>query len=279
MDTQPSEASQSSETDPQSSELERNEESTSSLSLSSERLEEGLLANIILPMGSAPSLSITASVRTTGGSLPLRSASLETLQRSSYSLHVTGTLQRSEGSETSAVGDSSQGGATGGANVTLVPLSIASSLQNLGSSVDQDSSQLSLDSSNGSTSQGDISQLDVDFEDGLQFSTRLSRTSSDSNNAATTQSVPPESSRASVLATPLQQPAGTSVIVQLPRGRSPQQTNSEDGGQPQQQQEGSRQSPREGEEEGGSRRTGECVCGCRCMCVYVHNSLHCVFML
>lgn len=259
MDTQPSEASQSSETDPQSSELERNEESTSSLSLSSERLEEGLLGNIVLPMGSAPSLSSAASVRRPGLSLPVRSASLETLQRASYPLQIS--HQQSETSETAGA----SGGSATGTNVTLVPISIASSLQNLGSSIDQDSSQLSLDSSNGSTSQGDISQLDTDFDDGLSL--RISRTtSSDNSNAPLQQSgsggASESSSSASVPSVSQQQSSGTSVIVQSSSvGRtssSSQQRSSEDDGSGRQHgQEGSRQREGEDEEGGGSRRTGE----------------------
>ena len=129
------------------SELERNEESASSLSLSSERLDDGVLGIVALAMD-----SITHS----SSSLTSERTEAQYLRTESQSLR-TDTGQWSTASEAATSQQSS----------TLPLHRLRSSSHGQESSVDPDSSALSLDSSNGSTSQGDLSQADL--EGGLSF--------------------------------------------------------------------------------------------------------------
>lgn len=207
MDVQHSEASQSSATDPQSSELERNDGSTSSLSLSSERLEEGGIVALLPPRDG----SLTASRRTeaTAASAPvLDSRTISIFSSSSGSnsssstQHQTAAFLQSLGSELSS----------------LAAFEHTSS-SHLESSVDPSSSQLSLDSSNGSSSQGDVSlsQSEIEAEEGLRFTART-RTSSDSNlssasQAGTSVERTPSATRSSSSI------GGTSVIVEPSNNR------------------------------------------------------------
>ena len=206
MDVQHSEASQSSATDPQSSELERNDGSTSSLSLSSERLEEGGIVAIPPSDG-----SLTASRRTEAiaASAPLLgsrtisilSSSSGTNSSSSTQHQQTAAFLQSLGSELSSLAAFEQ-----------------ASSPHLESSVDPSSSQLSLDSSNGSSSQGDVSlsQSEIEAEEGLRFTART-RTSSDSNLPSqaglSVERTPPSASRSSSSI------GGTSVIVEPSNSR------------------------------------------------------------
>ena len=224
MDVQQSEASQSSNTDPQSSELERNDGSTSSLSLSSERLEEGGI--VALP----PSGRGASSRRTDTSSTAVLSSRTITILSSSNNSMAQASFLQSLGSEISSL-------------ATYEP---ASSSPHLESSVDPSSSQLSLDSSNGSSSQGDVSQTDVD--EGLQFSAST-RTSSDSNlpsQSRPLERIPSASRSTSSL-------SGTSVIVEPNNNRGSSRGRS--AGEGRQQRRPSRQSPDDDDESGGSSRS------------------------
>lgn len=194
MDIQQSEASQSSNLDQQSSELERNDGSTSSLSLSSERLEEGGIVALPPPTDS----SLTTSRRTEAVSTALLASRTITILSSSSGTNSSSTQQQtatflqSLGSELSSI----------------VAYEQASSSPHLESSVDPSSSQLSLDSSNGSSSQGDVSQFEIEAEEGLQF-TAHARTNSDTSLPSHTDPLErtPSASRSSSSI------GGTSVIV------------------------------------------------------------------
>lgn len=195
------------------SELDRNEESASSLSLSSERLDDGVLGIVALAMDSithsSPSLASerTESRHLRTGSQPLRAES-------------------GQWSTTSEAASSLQ-------SSTLPLHRLRSSSHGQESSVDPDSSALSLDSSNGSTSQGDISQSDVDFEGGLNFvapETGLIRTSS------RTASEPPQ------VGTPLPDSLTGAPSVTVERGSSNQSGTGGSSG------EGSSQQSQHGEE-------------------------------
>ena len=200
MDIQQSETSQSSATDPQSSELERNDGSTSSLSLSSERLEEGGI--VALPPLSDGSLMTSRRPETASASM-LGSRTITILpssstNSSSSTQQQTATFLQSLGSELSSLASYEQ----------------AASSPHLESSVDPSSSQLSLDSSNGSSSQGDVSQSEIEAEEGLRF-TAGTRTSSDSNLPS--QAGPVE--RTSSTRRSSSSIGGTSVIVEPSNSR------------------------------------------------------------
>ena len=149
MDIQPSEASQSSETDPQASEMERIESNTSSLSLSSEHVAEGLLEIMSLsrmwphPAGLRPVIldSLDSRRERSESGHSLSSVGSWVLPRSGDggSAHLSSL---DFGSSARSVGESGSGSRTG--------LSLAHE-----SSLDLESSQLSQDSSNGSSSQPD----------------------------------------------------------------------------------------------------------------------------
>ena len=255
MDVQHSEASQSSATDPQSSELERNDGSTSSLSLSSERLEEGGI--VALPPSDG---SLTASRRTeaTAASVPMLSSRTITILPSSSGTnsssssvqYQTATFLQSLGSELSSLAAFEQ-----------------ASSPHLESSVDPSSSQLSLDSSNGSSSQGDVSQSEIEAEEGLRFTART-RTSSDSNlpsqAGSSVERTPSSVSRSSSSI------GGTSVIVEPSNNRvtassssSSSRERSGGAGEGQQQQQRPSRPPRPDDDDNGagnsssSRSTGQ----------------------
>ena len=224
MDIQHSETSQSSNTDPQSSELERNDGSTSSLSLSSERLEEGGI--VALPPSDG---ALTSSRRTESANSAVLGTRTITILSSSNSATQQASFLQSIGSEISSL-------------ATYEPVSSSTHLE---SSVDPSSSQLSLDSSNGS-SQGDVSQSEIEPDEGLRF-TAGTRTSSDSNlasQAGSLQRTPPSASRSSSSL------AGTSVIVEPSNNRG---TPRERSGQ--RQQRSSQQTPPSDDESGNSSRS------------------------
>ena len=205
MDVQHSEASQSSATDPQSSELERNDGSTSSLSLSSERLEEGGIVALPPSDGSLVTSRRTEATAASASLLGSRTISILSsssgTNSSSSTQHQTAVFLQSLGSELSSLAAFEQ-----------------ASSPHLESSVDPSSSQLSLDSSNGSSSQGDVSlsQSEIEAEEGLRFTART-RTSSDSNLPSHTglsvERIPPSASRSSSSI------GGTSVIVEPSNSR------------------------------------------------------------
>ena len=147
MDVQHSEASQSSATDPRSSELERNDGSTSSLSLSSERLEEGGI--VALPPRDG---SLTASRRTEA-----TAASAPVLDSRTISIFPSSSGANNSSSSTAQQQTAAFLQSLGSELSSLAAFEQASS-SHLESSVDPSSSQLSLDSSNGSSSQGDVSR-------------------------------------------------------------------------------------------------------------------------
>lgn len=224
MDVQQSETSQSSATDPHSSELERNDGSTSSLSLSSERLEEGGI--VALPSDATSQRTEAASAAVLGSrTITILSSSTNSTQQASF-------LQ-SIGSELSSLATYEQ-----------------ASSPHLESSVDPSSSQLSLDSSNGSSSQGDVSQSEIEVEEGLRF-TAGTRTSSDSNLPS---QAGPSSERTSAASRSSSSLGGTSVIVEPSNSRgTPRERSSGE----RQQQRPSQPPPEDGN--GNSRRsTGRC---------------------
>lgn len=229
MDIQQSEASQSSTTDPQSSELERNDGSTSSLSLSSERLEEGGIVALPQPSGGA----LMASRRTESSSAAgLESRTITILSSSNNSTQQANFLQ-SLGSE-----------------ISLAAYEQSSSSPHLESSVDPSSSQLSLDSSNGSSSQGDVSQSEIEAEDGLHF-TSGTRTSSDSNlqsQIGMLERTPSASRSSSSL-------GGTSVIVEPSNSRGTPRGSGSSASEGQQQQRPSQPRPPADDESGNSSRS------------------------
>ena len=214
MDVQHSEASQSSATDPRSSELERNDGSTSSLSLSSERLEEGGI--VALPPRDG---SLTASRRTEA-----TAASAPVLDSRTISIFPSSSGANNSSSSTAQQQTAAFLQSLGSELSSLAAFEQASS-SHLESSVDPSSSQLSLDSSNGSSSQGDVSlsQSEVDAEEGLRFTART-RTSSDSNLSSQAGS--------SVERTPLSANrssssiGGTSVIVEPSNSRGTSSSSS-----------------------------------------------------
>ena len=234
MDIQHSEASQSSTTDPQSSELERNDGSTSSLSLSSERLEEGGIV-ALPPPGEGV---LTASRRSESSNAVVLGSRTITILSSSNNSTQQATFLQSIGSEISSL-------------ATYQPTS--SSSPHLESSVDPSSSQLSLDSSNGSSSQGDVSQSEVEVEEGLQFTTGT-RTSSDSNLHSQTGTLERTSSAsASRSSSSL---AGTSVIVEPSNSRGTPRERSASEGQHQQRPSQPHSPPTDDDSGNSSRSTG-----------------------
>lgn len=132
------------------SEQERSDESIGSLSLPNERLDYGVMGIVTLSMGGVTnSQSLTSE----------RSSSVQLISVS-QPLH-TDPIEWEPVSETAA---------TSLQTSSTLPLGrLRSSSHGQESSVDPESSLLSLDSSNGSTSQGDISQSGADFEEGLHF--------------------------------------------------------------------------------------------------------------
>ena len=236
MDTQQSEAgSQSSNTDPQSSELERNDGSTSSLSLSSERLEEGGI--VALPLPISDRVSMTTSRRTHASSAAVLSSRTITILSSNNNSTAQASFLQSLGSE-----------------ITTYEPAAAASSPHLESSVDPSSSQLSLDSSNGSSSQGDVSQTEVEVDEGLQFSAST-RTSSDSNLPS--QSRPLE--RISSASRSTSSLSGTSVIVEPNNSRgSPRGRGTSEGRQQRRQ---SQQPPSSDDESGSSSRSAGQITG------------------
>ncbi len=126
------------------SELEQTEESTSSLSLSSEQLHENIVAIAIESITQSPISQRTESLRLRSSSQPERRP------------------LRTNSGQWSTVSEP-------GDNVTASLSRLRSSSHGLDSSVDHDSSALSLDSSNGSTNQINISHSD--FDERIPFST------------------------------------------------------------------------------------------------------------
>ena len=237
MDTQQSEAgSQSSNTDPQSSELERNDGSTSSLSLSSERLEEGGI--VALPLPISDRVSMTTSRRTQASSAAVLSSRTITILSSNNNSTAQASFLQSLGSEIT----------------TYEPAAAASSSPHLESSVDPSSSQLSLDSSNGSSSQGDVSQTEVEVDEGLRFSAST-RTSSDSNLPS--QSRPLE--RISSASRSTSSLSGTSVIVEPNNSRG--SLRGRGTGEGRQQRRQSQQPPSSDDESGSSSRSAGQITG------------------
>ena len=151
MDTQHSETT---------SELERTEESASSLSLSSDQLHDNIVALAVDSITQSASSERLEPIRLRSGSHPERRPPR------------TDSGQWSTASEP-------------GESAALSRLRSSSHGQD--SSVDPDSSALSLDSSNGSTSQGDISQSE--YEESIRFSapppeSEVTRTSVRSDSAS-----------------------------------------------------------------------------------------------
>ena len=124
------------------SELEQTEESASSLSLSSEQLHENIVAIAVESIVQSPVSQRTESIRLRSSSQPER--------------HPVRT-NSGQWSSISEPGDSVAAGLS----------RLRSSSHGLDSSVDHDSSALSLDSSNGSTNQIDVSHSD--FEESVPF--------------------------------------------------------------------------------------------------------------
>ena len=231
MDIQQSEASQSSTTDPQSSELERNDGSTSSLSLSSERLEEGGIVALPQPSGGA----LMASRRTESSSAAVLESRTITILSSSNNSTQQATFLQSLGSE-----------------LSLAAYEQSSSSPHLESSVDPSSSQLSLDSSNGSSSQGDVSQSEIEAEDGLHF-TSGTRTSSDSNLQS--QSGMLERTPSASAGRSSSSLGGTSVIVEPSNSRGTPRGSGSSASEGQQQQRPSQPRPPTDDESGNSSRS------------------------
>lgn len=125
------------------SELERTDESATSLRLSSEQLHDNIVALAVENITQSSISQRTEPIRLRSGSHPERRPA------------------RTDSGQWSTISEPEDS-----ASATLSRL--RSSSHGLDSSVDPDSSALSLDSSNGSTSQGDISQSEV--EESIQFS-------------------------------------------------------------------------------------------------------------